>query len=262
MRRFIYLVDIQNTSPSGGWGYHLTTALSEVQYNGKTYIPAPLRLSEAKFRGTESVSFSIEIGMAIRHQIPNLFSSLILSDLIVQIGELNLDTDDYTLIARGQVSAVERTKDVLRLTIQAFSPLEYDFPPLSFSSLCPHRFCDRNCGVVLNDIVLNVTSYSVSNDLYTLTSDAFSASPYPLKGGVVEVITEDFYGVYIIADHSGNKITLVSPFTAPSTPPLKLYPACDKTLESCQKFNNVRHFAGFPFIPSINPVTSGFKVDD
>lgn len=154
----------------------------------------------------------------------------------------------------------DQEKYVATMKFQAASRLlSAEIPRRTFSRGCGWNLYENGCflsaagfklALPFNDVI---QAASANGQTLTHTSLALQADGY-YSGGHVEIAGQRGY----IIGHVGDTITLLTRLIDPQGAFFDVYPGCDKTRDDCEnKFGNLSHFGGFPFIPGKNPTTSG-----
>lgn len=128
-----------------------------------------------------------------------------------------------------------------------------------FQRTCRFALYSPECGVDSTYFrqTLTITS-AISLTEYNYSSTSLSNNW--LTGGML--LDPDGTLIYIVEQNNG-RLRLIRP--SPSlfdavksgSQVVLVYPGCDHTIETCRlKFNNVRNFGGFPWIPESNPFDS------
>lgn len=121
---------------------------------------------------------------------------------------------------------------------------EIECPNRDFRLACNSEFGDEECGMSLAEETLAVQSTASNN----VTLDKSHADNY-WKDGVITVGGES----RIIVQSSGNTVTLNVNFVQDITGhSAMLRRGCNKTVDMCRTYNNMKHFSGFPAIPFEN----------
>lgn len=118
---------------------------------------------------------------------------------------------------------------------------EIECPNRNFRMACNSEFSDAECGMILAEETMSVVS-TASN---TVTLEKSHDKNY-WKDGVISVGGES----RIITESDGNTVTLNVNFVQDITGhSATLRRGCNKTVEACRAFGNMKHYSGFPAIP-------------
>jgi len=234
--------------------WYYTSGDKAVDFNGHTWIPATIKRSsthyDAKLEGTNiTVTFARTDPAVARYlaQSPVELSSITIYKLF-----RDQDPMESCLIFTGVILSVT----VKGLAAEAKCAgidyiINHQFLNWRYQPECNHTVFSRECGLNEDNFKLT-TSVLVDVTGTILTSGDFSAQDdgwWTL--GVVRYNDEE----RLIVDHIGNTITLMVPFRElNSGDTVEVLPGCDGDILTCMnKFNNLSHFLGFPFIPIDNP---------
>ena len=118
---------------------------------------------------------------------------------------------------------------------------EIECPNRNFRMACNSSFGDAECGMGLGEETLSIVSASDN----VITLDKSYAGNY-WKDGVISVGGES----RVIVQSSGNYVTLNVNFVQDvSGHSATLRRGCNKTVDACRAFGNMRHYSGFPSVP-------------
>ena len=128
-------------------------------------------------------------------------------------------------------------------------------PTRTFSTRCSFKLYGKECKADRYNFYqsLNVNDITLSSDKKTLTINNINLNVNDYTSGILD-LNDDEQQIFIQSNTS-NTITLLFPILAPTIHQVKIFKGCNKTLDNCKnKFNNIRNYGGFPFIPRKNPV--------
>jgi len=234
------------------WRY--TSGDTAIEFGGNTWEPATIKRSPARYdtklEGTRvTVTFARTDPAIARYlaQTPVELSW-------IRIHKLFRDQDpmEACLIFAGVILSVA----VKGLAAEARCAgidyvINHHFLNWRYQPECNHTIFSEGCGLNEADYELT-TTVDVDETGRLLTSDDF-ASYYDdwFTLGVARHNDEERF----IVDHAGNTITLMVPFRDLSSgDTVIVLPGCDGKGSTCAtKFDNYKHFLGFPYIPTDNP---------
>lgn len=233
------------------WLY--TSHNKDVLYNSKTYKAIPIERSDFTHEATKN---ELTISMPYDYEPATLFRGFNPPGALWL--EVLSDIGLYLFVGRIISCKIRlpQAKAMLK-AVSLQTILNTQIPSRLYSYSCPWNLFDANCGVNKASFTLYLPVNEVSISGKTLTHPSLSSYPNGyFTGGYVE----SGYESSMVIDHVGNTVTLLYPLqTWKSQTSLRLYPGCDKTLNTCQsKFNNEINFGGFPFIPKRNLMTEGW----
>jgi uncharacterized phage protein (TIGR02218 family) len=168
----------------------------------------------------------------------------------------------------GQIASVEQTgrSQVKFIVADMLYVLNRQTPPNVLQSGCRFMLFDVNCAAANGAYLINTTVTAGSGfangqtnfQLYTTETLQFMvgslASPY-YSLGTVKFTSGQNKGLLfsIKAQLSANQLQLSAPTPFPVSigDAITILPGCDKSMATCQnKFGNLIHFGGAPFIPN------------
>lgn len=242
----IYDVSIGDTEK-----YYYTSHCETISYSGKTYSPAAIQRGNLKLERRINPS-QMTIEVSVNSIFKKYISQAPSKKIFIKITRIFLDgSEDKRTIFTGSVNKIKIQDNVAHLDCTANIELNIKIPPFVTQSRCNHALFDELCGIARS-------SYKVSAPVTvsgaTLSSDSFSAhaNGYFIAGHVCK--GDDYR---LITNHVGSQITLQFPFPASSVSngtTVDAYPGCDRKASTCKnKFSNLSHFLGFPYIPNSNP---------
>lgn len=131
--------------------------------------------------------------------------------------------------------------------------LKMPVPRMRYQLNCNHQVFDEGCGLLQADYDVSA-AITMDATKTILTSSTFSGFTAGYFTGGLAVFGEESR---TIVAHTGNTITLQYRFLdLLDNDTLTVYPGCDGKAETCRdKFDNILHFLGFPFIPDENPAS-------
>jgi uncharacterized phage protein (TIGR02218 family) len=157
----------------------------------------------------------------------------------------------------GRVSDLDCGRTVVKLTIKSeLELLDTQLPRNFYQSGCGNTLFDSACALSKAAFAVNgaATNSSISqiasalphaDDYFTLGTITFTAGA---NAGVTRSVRQFANGVFTLA------LPLLAPVQHGDT--FAAYPGCDKVKATCEnKFANVVHFRGFPFVPDPETAT-------
>lgn len=167
----------------------------------------------------------------------------------------------------GAVAAVKFSKNEATISLTGnMNRTAAQIPSQTFSWMCDHNLYDGRCRVVQSQFTFNFTVSAVSADGVTVTlADSGQAAAEIasdasfFNGGtfLTGVDGSQRMGVNFDATANANEYTLVLlvPISGLEVGQAITFSAgCDKSVDTCvARFNNVRNYGGFPFVPTLNP---------
>lgn len=158
----------------------------------------------------------------------------------IQYPESLKDPTLYQPIFAGYIDEPSYSEGEFTCKIKSILP-EIECPNRNFRLACNSAFGDAECGMSLAEETMEVQSTASNN----ITLDKSHADNY-WKDGVISVGGES----RIIVQSSGNTVTVNVNFVQDITGhSATLRRGCNKTVESCRAYGNMRHYSGFPAVP-------------
>ncbi|AIR80132.1 TPA: phage BR0599 family protein [Campylobacter fetus subsp. venerealis] len=136
--------------------------------------------------------------------------------------------------------------------------LKSKIPSRTYSRSCPFEIFSKDCKLKREDFALYLFEHDIKLDesRFKLTSpkiEAFKSGYFAL--GYIEFGEAKSH----IVAHNDDTLELLFPIPNAFNGIIKVYPGCDKRIDTCEtKFNNLVNYGGFAFVPAKNPVTEGF----
>lgn len=151
----------------------------------------------------------------------------------------------------GGVSDIIASRTEIKMTVKSdMDLLNVLLPRILFQPGCAHALYDSDCGIVRASVVVNTT---VATATTTSVNCSLSQAAGYFDMGYLQFTSGALAGLKrtVKAWIPGNAL-LLNPLPAAPSPGdgFAIYPGCDKMLQTCKnKFNNLSHFRGFPYIP-------------
>lgn len=238
--------------------YHrCTNADSDIVYGGNTYTAIAISDDGVRQRGDE-VSDQLQVTLPADFYVPQLFIAAPPDDPVhLIIRRSHYGETDAFIAWVGTVVSCRRDSDI-QATLAchtADTAANRGGLRLTYQRACPHALYDTQCGADPGGFVLAGTLSAVSG--LTLTSTGFGAvGDGWLNGGWAEKVGADGHVVRrAITDHVGNVVTVLgTTYGFEVGDSVTAYAGCDRSADTCNvKFDNLRNFGGFPFMPSKSP---------
>lgn len=151
------------------------------------------------------------------------------------------------------ISEVSRNKVVFDCADWTYL-LNMKVPSRLIQSNCPWGFADANCGLSATSFITNFTAAAGTTGWTLIPQTAFSQAAGYFTQGVVKCLSGANVGLsqsVKVHDTSGH-LQVMYPwlFTPAVGDTFSVIAGCDKSVSTCeQKFNNLVHFGGMPFVP-------------
>ena len=244
---------------SRNWRY--TNASMLIRHQNADWNPAPIsvdsiNISEEISKNTVRVTLPRDNDLAL--ELLKAPVSAAPTTLTIFRGHLALQgyLEETLTYWKGRVISASASGSTITLDCEpVFTNLKVYGLRARFQRTCRFALYSFDCGASLVSETLTLTS------AVTMVEYRYSAPTLPndwLTGGMI--VAPDGTRIYIVEQNNG-RLRLIRPspslFDAVKESSLyraQVYPGCDHTIETCRsKFNNVRNFGGFPWIPVNNP---------
>lgn len=249
-------VELYHIWRDGGVHWRYTSGDVPVTFGGEVYSVSPLS------RGSVTYNSKLDI-TNLQINAPALFSSTIeyisqnpIEILWISVSKLHRDQDplEADIIFIGQIKEVSYKGIEGIINCVGFEHfLKGTIPHERYQFNCNHKVFDSKCALVKASYI---TSTIIGIDA---TGTILTSSDFDLKADGYFIGGEVIHGVEsrTITYHIGNTIKLMYKMNDLEAGDLvSAYPGCDGRAATCRdKFNNIIHFFGFPFIPIENPAT-------
>jgi len=248
---------IQLTSRTFTWRW--TTCNQDIVSSGYTWVP---------FLGNTGSGIEESIDLAIATIDFTMANSgddfravleaneLDMASIIVRRVHVSTPDGGSVEIYRGKVG--DYVFDRNQITGQArnfFNSINVQWPPYTYMDQCAWRFGSTGCGYNTSSVTVSSTARAVTSGyrLGALVDIASKAVGYYDKGRFTFISSVNSGHTRSVRVHSGSRIEFshAMPYDIVSGSLFELYPGCRKRMiDDCtSKYNNVRNFLGFPWIP-------------
>lgn len=164
------------------------------------------------------------------------------------------DTTQRLLISRGSIGEVKRAESAFEAEFRSLAHRLAQRTGRTYQRYCDALLGDSRCKVNLNNSAYSTTDSIVSaagrnlvcSDLSAYDNGWFLHGKLTFLTGLADGMSFEIKG------HSGNNITLwqVPSALIASGDTFRIYAGCKQDNITCrQKFNNLRNYQGFPFMP-------------
>lgn len=238
---------------------------SPITFGGNTWLPAPAGLTRSRVRwavgvevDTLDITFQSDASILVNGTpllaaaVLGLFdnarvtlSRLFMSDFVTPVDKLDL--------FQGNSAPAQVVRTSLHLTVKSdLERLNVMIPPAVFQASCIHTLFDIGCAA-------NPATYMVSGTVSSINSDGSiqtalgQPATYFQMGGIKFTSGANVGLTRTVKSFTGAAVYPTSPFPFPvvASDAFIITPGCDHlvTGDCLNKFNNVVHFKGMPFIP-------------
>ena len=257
----------QETTPEfyriqiGSTVYYYTSYKTDLTFLGHSYTARSIKRGGFSYDtdfGAVQVTITASLNDLFRKYIANQPSESVNVKIYRAIKS---DLTDYVIMFNGQVKNVSIEGHQVTATCTARSIyLEKRIPQIVYQSFCNHDVFDNDCGLSGPAWKVPGTLTAVSGS--TVTAAAWTAYDDDYFKGGMAMTSDGDARLITSSTKSTGVLELQIPFDARVEVGVVIdaYPGCDGSPETCvNKFNNLSHFLGMPYIPSRNPVIWGFK---
>lgn len=247
-------VELYHMWNDGGDHWRHTDGDISVTFDGEVYTPATLKRSSVK-QDTELKVTSMSIDVSyIADPVFEFIAMNPIELLWISVSKLHRDQSplEADVVFIGQIKNVTFKGVSAKAECVGFEHfLKQTVPKWRFQHTCNHMVFDDKCALteasykVTATVTIDATKTLVSSATFALQDDGY------FTGG--KIVFGDEYRTIVV--HESNVVTLMYKFQElVDASSVDAYPGCDGRVETCKnKFNNIVHFLGFPFIPTDNP---------
>jgi len=253
-RKPVELYKIWRMDEATFWYY--TSGDVAVTFDGQVYAPAALKRGQSKYDSQLEVT-TMTVTAGYLNDVAVDFVSINPVDVLwVQIMKLHREQSplEADVVFIGQIKNVSFKGVQANITCVGFEHfLKKTIPQWRYQLTCNHLVFGSNCALTASTykttetITLDATRTILTGTAFGTKDDGY------FIGGEVRFGAES----RTIIAHSGASITMMYKMSELSdSDSVDAYPGCDGRAETCRdKYNNITHFLGFPFIPEENPAT-------
>ena len=266
---------------SGTEKFTFTSGQINVEHDGDIYTPAPIARSSPKI-GVNTSSGNITLTFPRDHEYVQRYIQgqppLPETCTIYRGHSTDGATPEMITFFSGDVNGVVFEGNEAKVTLATVSArMQREVPKRSFSWSCNHVLYDGLCQIGKESYRSDVRVVSISTDGLTVfiehdpawggtsAADRVAGDATYFAGGLVKFSSPiGTYSRTIMAYDSGTgSITLSLPLeTLTVSGIMSLYAGCNHAAQTCRdKFNNIRNYGGFPFVPTSNPFSDGIVND-
>lgn len=223
------------------------------------YVPTVIKRGNYEQKN-EMATADLEIGIPIDHELSiRLLSSY--SEAILGFTLFSRNSAGAVSVAwKGRLSSIKPSDTYLTLKMESiFTSLRRPGLRARFQKNCRHAVYGRGCNLSQATFEYSGTVTALNGTVLTVTEAGTEETGFFIGGMLA---APDGALSYII-NHSGSSITLqrtnyslvTSWALLGSGMPVKLYPGCDLTRNTCNsRFGNLDNYGGFDWIPKKNPM--------
>ena len=156
------------------------------------------------------------------------------------------------ILFAGRVAEIDAGSSLTTFTVNShLELLNQNLPRNMYQSGCLNTLYDTGCGLnktsfAISSSVASGSSATAINTLLTQENGYFNMGTVTFTSGILNGLSRT------VKNYSSGTLTFIA--ALPAAPALgdtlQVFPGCDKQQSTCHnKFNNLVHFRGFPYIP-------------
>lgn len=238
-----------------------TNGPASITYNGNTYTALGPLISRSRAKVTSKLEVStmtVELKGAVligSTPLPAAASNGTFDGARINVVKLVMPTYGDTSLGHvevftGRVSSVEPSYSAVRLTVKSeLETLNVAWPRNLIQPGCTNTLYGPGCDV--NRAAYQVSGFPSSGTLNTVTAALGKPAGW-FDLGVITFTSGALIGIQrTVKSWDGSTATLSLPLpVSPVGCAFVIVPGCDKTKTTCSnKFQNLAHFRGCPFVP-------------
>jgi len=244
-----------------GTAWRYTSSDEEIVLQAATFSPAVIDRSGLE-QGSEMNRSALTLTVQRDLAVAVLYQAGPPSDLItLTIQQMHYGDSEARLLWSGRIISVttwEAGKAKILLE-PVYTSLRRNGLRRLYQKSCPHILYGPQCSIAAQSFRTSGACVSVSGSTVVVNeASAFSANWF--AGGYLEWASSP--GIYerrFIESSSGSSLVCtVQPIGLSAGAQVFVYYGCDHLISTCvSKFSNSLNFGGMPYIPSVNPFSSG-----
>jgi hypothetical protein len=289
-------IDYGSSEPFAAGYLPLSLGTSGLPDASWRFVPAAIRHEEVRLDGEQGAGGTTvemprdsELVQLLEERMPEF-------ELYLTIAEIATPASQPRVVWTGRLDDLDADEGVGKLAMSHISEV---LSQLGLTAKhprnCPHSLYDRSsCGVRSLAYADGYFAWredgtigSIAENALTLTVGAAANRADGFFDGGFAIIEPDYAGNrfypraaspseaqcaaaqlnggrrFFVLTHTGSQVVLANPVGQTINPGdrITLFAGCLKTKEVCAtKFNNIKSFGGFPFIPINNPFETGLKM--
>ncbi len=233
--------------------WYYTSADHSITYDGHVYLPAAIQrgdiVKESELNNVQlDITFPIA-DFARRYVVTSPVYSTLVTIYLYQ------DNANVFMAYEGEITKISLSGgNTCSITLKEHTELDIKLPRILIQPACNHILFDSNCSLVKNTWKVPAVVDTIGDLEITCAILASYADGYFTQG-----IAEFDGDLRFILGHWGGRITFYYPFIDLEVgDTVNVFPGCDKSPSTCKnKFNNLAHYLGCPYVPRKNPVLFG-----
>lgn len=232
-----------------GSDFFFTSDNKSVLYSGDTYTPVPISRSDI-ISSQELAKANLEVRISLNQVDAKRWITTVI-DSSISVVVFKQEDAVTSQIWEGRLTSIKAGKaDVIMTFESSFTSLRNPGMRKRYQRTCPHVLYGDECKAVKASFGTAATATTVRDTDITVSEAALQPDGF-YSGGILE----DASGASrFIRSHSGSTLTLSRPlFGLANGNSITIFPGCARTTTVCNdRFSNIAHFGGYPFIPLKN----------
>lgn len=239
----------------GTWTDYLTTRDTELVKDATvTYRPSSIKRS--KMRQSEDtlkdpIELTLPRGDSMASDFINFAPQEVTSVTVKRLHH-GLDISEARVIWKGRVAGSNVSEETVTLSCESiFTSIKRLGLRERTEWICQNTLYSAECGANQPAYRVDDTIGAVSGTQLSMNTIGGGYADGWFTGGIVEYNSIRRF----IISHVGGDLVMSRPFSQLQAGiQVALYPGCDHMMSTCtNKFNNIKRYKGFPWIPGRNP---------
>lgn len=243
---------------SDGVLYLLTSAATEQEHGGETYVPAPIGRGGFQVRNELSKA-NMDVMIALRHPLATALLTR-WAETRTTLTLFRKRTAGTQTIWKGRLAATLPGDADVKMTFESiYTSMRQPGLRARFQKSCRHALYGRGCFLDAADFAVAATVSAIAGNVVTCPTAGAQPDGW-YAGGMIAAPDGT---LSYVSQHVGTALTLnrvssalLSAFVG-AGPGLAvtIYPGCPHNYPACEtKFGNDDNYGGFDYIPTKNPM--------
>lgn len=239
--------------------YRYTSAEDQVSFSSQTWFPRQISRNNPD-QSSEDRRQQIEVILPSSDTLARRFIAIPPGPNVqLVVTRFHRSDAEAVILWQGNIISAGYSNDNTICTlvgVTSEAAFDRPVPRFKYQGLCNHVLFDGGCGLDRESFKYTGTCTAVSGNTITVSGLLASEGAGWAVGGYVNFGDQDYR---LVVSQSGDVLTLLVPFeTSPLNQSVEVFAGCDHTLATCNsKFSNVVNYGGFPYVPTLNPFSSG-----
>lgn len=240
--------------------FRFSSGMRDVEVNGLIYAKETIKRTSIKHDSALSKN-KLDITMPITNQVvKEWITPDITKYLIVSIYVLN--NENMVMTWSGRLTQTSISEKEMTMTFELLiTRAGQTGVNERVQRNCRHVLYGDKCGLNRNDFAVKGTVKSYHNDVLIIEFEKEIESGY-FSSGILQTLNGE---QTLIKEHNENNIVLFRPNKQliqnlkNNITNVVLFKGCQRTLSSCNTFDNTLNYGGFPWLP-LEPLNSGHSI--